>query len=169
MSACITKRSHTTMMTGMPRTSHLALPSSSVKRRYADETSAIAVSRLRALSAWSNLALAVQAREVSLQRELAAVGVLEPGAALPELREQLEDERAGEPHGVERIDPAHLHRLLLQRLDEHARDPSVAFLVRRANAGLDVDSPAILQDRGDVQGGDEPLHHGIGDPSCERN
>ena len=31
MSACITKRSHTTMITGMLPTSHFALPSSSVK------------------------------------------------------------------------------------------------------------------------------------------
>src|SRR5437773_3165495 len=127
------------------------------------------MSRLRALSAWSNLGLAVQAREVSVEGKLGAVGVLEARAALLELREQLEDERAGEPHGVERIDAAHLDRFVLQRLDQHARDPSVGLRVRRADARLDVDAPAILQHCGDLQRCDDPFHHGIGDPSCEKN
>ena len=33
ITACMVKRSHTTMITGMPPTSHFALPSSSVKKR----------------------------------------------------------------------------------------------------------------------------------------
>jgi hypothetical protein len=50
-STCVKKRSHTTITTGMPPTSHFALPSSSVKSTYVNETSPMPISRLRALSA----------------------------------------------------------------------------------------------------------------------
>ena len=84
--------------------------------------------RLRALSAWSNLALAVEAGEIGLERKVAAVGVLEPVAGVLELREQLEDQRAGEPRGVKRVDAAHLERLLLQRRDLDAAQPAAVIL-----------------------------------------
>src|SRR5688500_828920 len=84
--ACITKRSQTTTITGTLPTSHFALPSSSENERYAPETRPMPIRRLRALSAWSKTRLVVR------DGKLAAVGVLEAPALGLEVVEQLEDE-----------------------------------------------------------------------------
>src|SRR5512138_2862959 len=84
------------------------------------------ISRLRALSACSKSAAflrrLVQAGEVQLEREGAAVGIEQHRAGRLQVREELEDERAGKPYGVERIDAAHVERLLLQRRDADPAD-----------------------------------------------
>src|SRR3954470_6224777 len=128
------------------------------------------IRRLRALSVCSKLGLLVQPGEVGVQGKLAAVAVLEPRAFGPQLGQELEHERGREPDGVEGVDAAHVDRVVLQRLDLHAADPvAVVAFVRRPDARVELDALAVLQDRGDQKLGDDRLHHGIGEPSWEKN
>src|ERR687897_109972 len=88
------------------------------------------ISRLRALSAWSKTCLVV------LERKLAAVGVLEAPALGLEVVEQLEDQHACQPHGVERVRAAHvLERALEWRDRDRARPAPVALFARATDLG----------------------------------
>src|ERR1700741_5609052 len=95
------------------------------------------ISRLRALSAWS------KAGHVFLEGKFAAVGVLEPPAIVPQVAEQLQHQRAGEPHGVERIGAAHVVELGLERRDGDRAGPApVALLARPADLGPELQALA---------------------------
>src|SRR5260221_3665478 len=116
----------------------------------------------------ATLPLPVEPGEISLERKFAAVGVLQPGAAVPQLRQQLENQRAGEPQGVEGVDAAHIERLLLQRRHHHATQPAaVALALRPGNARADVELHlrAFAGERRHLDRGDRVGHHGIDEPS----
>src|SRR5262245_13389856 len=122
------------------------------------------VSRLRALSAWSKACLVV------LERKRAAVGVLEAPALGLQVAEQLQDQRAGEPHRVERIGAAHVVELVLQRRDgDRARPAAVALRARLADLGAQRQALAGGAHADHLELGDHGLHQGIGAPSCEKN
>src|SRR5688572_15155849 len=120
--------------------------------------------RLRALSAWS------KARPVILERKLGAVGVLQPPALVAQVAEQLQHQRAGEPHGVEGVGAAHVVELALERGDlDRAGPAAVALLLRPPDLREQRDALAVGAHAGDRELGDQVLHQGIAAPSYDRN
>src|SRR6188508_278142 len=96
-------------------------------------------SRLRALSACSKRGLVV------LQRERAAVAVLELPALGLQVAEQLERKHAGEPHGMERVGAEHVVEPGLERIDgDLARPAPVALLLRPADLNRERDALAAF-------------------------
>src|SRR2546428_9120129 len=84
----------------------------------------MAVRRLAALSAWSIARLAVQSRDVGVERKLAAVLVPQRDAFAPEGAEELQHQRAGEPGGVKGVDAFDVHRILVDRRELHRAHPA---------------------------------------------
>src|SRR5688572_15061070 len=110
------------------------------------------VSRLRALSACSKL-FRVQPGTVVVERKFAAVPVLQLPAVGLEILQQLQHQRARQPHRVERVGAAHV----------------VALLARPADLQPQLHALAGFAHADHLELGDQVLHQGIAEPSCERN
>src|SRR5688572_72890 len=127
------------------------------------------VSRLRALSACSKL-FRVQPGTVVVERKFAAVPVLQLPAVGLEILQQLQHQRARQPYRVERVGAAHVVGLLLERLDlDRARPAPVALLARPADLQPQLHALAGFAHADHLELGDQVLHQGIAEPSCEKN
>src|SRR5688572_11319771 len=127
------------------------------------------VSRLRALSACSKL-FRVQPGAVVVERKFAAVAVLQAPSVGAQVLQQLEHQRARQPYRVERVGAAHVVGLFLERLDlDRARPAPVALLARPADLQPQLHALAGFAHADHLELGDQILHQGIAEPSCERN
>src|SRR5919109_4990284 len=89
---------------------------------------------------------------------------------MPPVAKELEHQRGGEPHRVERVGAAHVVELRFERRDcDRARPALVALLARPADLRPELQALAVGSDADHVEPGDEVLHQGISLPSCERN